>query len=66
MRCAGTWSGAFHAGSKIYRENGMRGLLQGHSATLLRIAPYAAIKFMTYDQIEPVRSLSSCSLTCLR
>lgn len=62
-RCPGTWSGAFRAGSKIYRENGIRGLLQGHSATLLRIAPYAAIKFMTYDQIEPVRSLPWCPPT---
>lgn len=32
----------------------MLGLFQGHSATLLRIFPYAAIKFMAYDQIEHV------------
>ena len=51
---AGTWSGAFKAGSQIYRENGIFGLFQGHSATLLRIYPYAAIKFMAYDQIEHV------------
>ena len=50
----GSWSGAFRAVSKIYNEGGVRGLLQGHSATLLRIFPYAAIKFMAYDQIEPV------------
>ncbi|EIW57131.1 mitochondrial carrier [Trametes versicolor FP-101664 SS1] len=49
---AGTWSGTFRAISQIYGENGFRGLLQGHSATLLRIFPYAAIKFMAYDQIE--------------
>ncbi|OBZ66244.1 putative mitochondrial carrier C17H9.08 [Grifola frondosa] len=49
---AGTWSGAFRAGGEIYRESGLRGLLQGHSATLLRIFPYAAIKFMAYDQLE--------------
>ncbi|KII88095.1 hypothetical protein PLICRDRAFT_53957 [Plicaturopsis crispa FD-325 SS-3] len=51
---AGTWTGAFKAGSQIYRENGVRGLLQGHSATLLRIFPYAAIKFMAYDQVHNV------------
>ncbi|GJE89735.1 solute carrier family 25 protein [Phanerochaete sordida] len=51
---AGTWSGAFSAGSQIYRENGVMGLFQGHSATLLRIFPYAAIKFMAYDQIEHI------------
>jgi len=36
----------------IYAENGIRGLFQGHSATLLRIFPYAGIKFMAYDQIH--------------
>ncbi|KAI8980015.1 mitochondrial carrier [Trametes punicea] len=52
QKYAGTWSGTLRAISQIYRENGIRGLLQGHSATLLRIFPYAAIKFMAYDQIE--------------
>ncbi|KZT00920.1 mitochondrial carrier [Laetiporus sulphureus 93-53] len=51
---AGTWTGAFRAAALIYHESGIRGLLQGHSATLLRIFPYAAIKFMAYDQIEHV------------
>ena len=32
----------------------MRGLFQGHSATLLRIFPYAAIKFLAYEQIRAV------------
>lgn len=32
----------------------MRGLLQGHSATILRVFPYAAIKFMAYDQVHHV------------
>lgn len=50
----GTWSGAFRAASQIYGESGFLGLFQGHSATLLRIFPYAAIKFMAYDQIEHV------------
>src|SRR5229473_7029361 len=31
------------------------GLFQGHSATLLRIFRYAAIKFMAYDQVHDVR-----------
>ncbi|KAI0693413.1 mitochondrial carrier domain-containing protein [Cytidiella melzeri] len=51
---AGSWSGALGAGRLIYRENGILGLFQGHSATLLRIFPYAAIKFMAYDQIEHI------------
>ncbi|KAG1804431.1 mitochondrial carrier domain-containing protein [Suillus subaureus] len=50
QKYAGTWTGAYRAGLAIYRDGGARGLLQGHSATLLRIFPYAAIKFMVYDQ----------------
>ncbi|KAG1905158.1 mitochondrial carrier domain-containing protein [Suillus fuscotomentosus] len=50
QKYAGTWTGAYRAGLAIYRDGGARGLLQGHSATLLRIFPYAAIKFMAYDQ----------------
>lgn len=46
--------GLLHAMGKIYRTNGVRGLLQGHSATLLRVFPYAGIKFMFYDWIEKV------------
>ena len=62
----GTWSGAYLAGRQIYRENGVLGLFQGHSATLLRIFPYAAIKFMAYDQIEHVRPPpSSSSFFCI-
>jgi len=48
----GSWSGAFRAGRDIYGTNGVRGLFQGHSMTLLRIFPYAAIKFMAYDQVH--------------
>ncbi len=61
----GTWSGAFRAVSQIYSENGVRGLLQGHSATLLRIFPYAATRFIVYDQVEYVRSLSSIFPSCI-
>ena len=31
------------------------GLLRGHSATLLRIFPYAAIKYMLYEEAHSVR-----------
>ncbi len=53
----GSWSGAFRAGTRIYLESGVRGLFQGHSATLLRIFPYAAIKFMAYDEIHYVSAV---------
>ncbi|KAI8325575.1 mitochondrial carrier protein LEU5, partial [Martensiomyces pterosporus] len=49
---AGTHFGLFKAGAAIYREYGVRGLFQGHSMQLARIFPYAAIKFMTYEQLK--------------
>ncbi|TRM69230.1 mitochondrial carrier domain-containing protein [Schizophyllum amplum] len=52
VKYAGSWSGAFRAGTHIYKEHGARGLLQGHSATLIRVFPYAAVKFMAYDHIR--------------
>ena len=38
----------------INRQDGLRGLFRGHSATLLRIFPYAAIKFLAYEQIRSI------------
>ncbi|KAF9934703.1 hypothetical protein BGZ65_003627 [Modicella reniformis] len=47
---AGTLTGVYKAGRDIQRTVGLRGLFQGNSATVLRIFPYAAIKFMAYEQ----------------
>jgi len=66
QKYAGTWSGAFTAGGEIYRNGGIRGLLQGHSATLLRVFPYAAIKFMAYDQVRHALMPTKESETNLR
>ncbi|KAG8886339.1 hypothetical protein FRB97_004874 [Tulasnella sp. 331] len=52
QKYSGSWTGMFRAATDIYGETGVRGLLQGHSATLLRVFPYAAIKFMAYDQLH--------------
>lgn len=38
----------------INKQDGVRGLFRGHSATLLRIFPYAGIKFLAYEQIRAV------------
>ncbi|KAF9938873.1 hypothetical protein BGZ67_010276 [Mortierella alpina] len=47
---AGTYTGVFRAARDIQKTTGLRGLFQGNSATVLRIFPYAAIKFMAYEQ----------------
>ncbi|RKO87984.1 mitochondrial carrier domain-containing protein [Blyttiomyces helicus] len=51
---SGRFLGVFRAAKEIRDERGIRGLFQGHSATLLRIFPYAAIKFMAYEQLKGV------------
>ncbi|KAJ5159623.1 Mitochondrial carrier protein LEU5 [Penicillium canariense] len=48
----GSWAGLAAAIRDIKRHEGARGLYKGHSATLLRIFPYAAIKFLAYEQIR--------------
>lgn len=50
----GSFKGMFRAIHTIYSRDGLLGLYQGHSATLLRIFPYAAIKFVCYEQIRTI------------
>ncbi|KAJ5558425.1 hypothetical protein N7535_008636 [Penicillium sp. DV-2018c] len=50
----GSWTGLFSAIKDIKRNEGTKGLYKGHSVTLLRIFPYAAIKFLAYEQIRAV------------
>ncbi|CAK7568721.1 MAG: coenzyme A transporter [Sporothrix epigloea] len=70
---SGSWAGVAHALRIIYTQDGVMGLYRGHSATLLRVFPYAAVKFIAYEQIRsfviprkehetPLRRLLSGSL----
>ncbi|KAK8091125.1 hypothetical protein PG994_000630 [Apiospora phragmitis] len=45
-----SWVGLARALRDIYGRDGIMGLFRGHSATLLKIYPYAAIKFVAYEQ----------------
>lgn len=49
---AGSLVGLVEAAKHIWINDGIRGFFQGHSATLLRIFPYAAVKFVAYEQIR--------------
>lgn len=51
---SGSFFGLFKASNKIYFNDGLIGFFQGHSATLLRIFPYAAIKWVFYEQIRNI------------
>ncbi|KAG6233037.1 hypothetical protein E4U26_003398 [Claviceps purpurea] len=48
----GSSFGVATAMKDIYHSEGGKGLFRGHSATLLRIFPYAGIKFLAYEQIR--------------
>ena len=52
QKYTGSWFGVVRAMRDIYGADGTRGLFRGHSATLLRIFPYAGIKFLVYEQIR--------------
>ncbi|KAL8906987.1 MAG: hypothetical protein Q9207_001673 [Kuettlingeria erythrocarpa] len=62
----GSWFGVVTAMRDINRQSGIRGLFRGHSATLLRIFPYAAIKFLAYEQFRAVLIPSKQHETSLR
>jgi len=62
----GHWFGVVTAMRDINRQNGMRGLFRGHSATLLRVFPYASIKFVAYEQVRNLLIPSPAQETPLR
>lgn len=54
IKYRGTFHGFIDAGKRIRKTDGIVGLYQGNSITLLRIFPYAAIKFVAYEQIRTI------------
>lgn len=51
---SGSLIGLVEAARHIGINDGIRGFYQGHSVTLIRIFPYAAVKFVAYEQIRNV------------
>lgn len=51
---------------KIKQEQGFFGLYHGHSATILRIFPYAAVKYVAYDLLHNLLMPTSKDETRLR
>jgi solute carrier family 25 protein 16 len=54
IRHASRWNGLALAVREIHKTAGIRGLFKGHAATLLRIFPYAGIKFIAYEQFRSI------------
>lgn len=63
---AGSWLGFYRAIKQIQSTQGFFGLFQGHSATILRIFPYAAIKFVAYEEIRAIVIPSKDKETSIR
>ncbi|CCE64187.1 hypothetical protein TPHA_0G03470 [Tetrapisispora phaffii CBS 4417] len=51
---SGSLHGLVKAAKHIWTQDGVLGLFQGHSITLARIFPYAAMKFVAYEQIRSI------------
>lgn len=44
-----SWRGVYRTFSKIITHTGPRGLWRGHTATLMRVVPYSATSYTTFD-----------------
>lgn len=66
LKYRGKFSGLFRASKRIWSNDGFYGLFQGHSVTLLRIFPYASIKFVAYEQIRTILIPTDLHETAIR
>ncbi|KAF2152504.1 mitochondrial carrier [Myriangium duriaei CBS 260.36] len=66
QKYTGSWFGVVKAIRDIYSSAGTRGLFRGHSATLVRIFPYAGVKFLAYEQVRAIIIRDASQETPLR
>ena len=59
--CLGKVHGVFGAVRHIYLTSGIKGLFRGHSATLARIFPYAAINFAAFERFKQILNAEGCA-----
>jgi len=48
--------------AKMWREEGLRGFMAGNGTNCIRIVPYSAVQFGSYNFYRPVSSVVSCLL----
>ena len=51
-RSTGAYSGVWSGLVKMWREEGMAGFMRGNGINCLRIAPYSAVQFSTYEVLK--------------
>ncbi|KAE8329589.1 mitochondrial carrier domain-containing protein [Aspergillus sergii] len=52
LRYSTRWNGLIQAVSHIRTSHGISALFKGHSASLIRVFPYAGINFLAYEQLQ--------------
>ncbi|KAB8274594.1 mitochondrial carrier domain-containing protein [Aspergillus minisclerotigenes] len=52
LRYSTRWNGFIQALNHIRTRHGIYGLFKGHSASLIRVFPYAGINFLAYEQLQ--------------
>lgn len=58
---SGKVHGVFGAVRHIYLTSGIKGIFRGHSATLARIFPYAAINFAAFERFKQLLHAEGCA-----
>lgn len=53
---AGAYSGVWSGLVKMWREEGFAGFMRGNGINCLRIAPYSAVQFSSYEVLKNVSS----------
>jgi len=51
------FSGVFSAAAHVTRREGFVGLYRGNGAQMVRIFPYAAVQFLSYEQYKKVEKM---------
>ncbi|RDB26064.1 putative mitochondrial carrier C17H9.08 [Hypsizygus marmoreus] len=66
VRFSGSWSGAINALRYIIQTQGFSGLYRGHSLTLARAVPHAAVGYTVYDHVRKVFMPTKADQTSFR
>lgn len=59
------YKGVWQSLVRIWREEGFKGYMRGNGINCLRIVPYSAVQFTTYEQLKKVRLLGLTITRCL-
>lgn len=58
----GQYKGVWRSLVRIWQEEGFAGFMRGNGVNCLRIVPYSAVQFTTYEQLKKASSNSRVSL----